>query len=354
MPVDTTPLHQPAGAQMPEGSAGPSSIEVMHIEVMHAVEQFVAEQLNLLKPVAESWQPTDFLPDATKETWLDEVARCRRQAQGLSDEVLVVLVGDMVTEEALPSYQTWLNRAAGMADATGVSQNPWARWTRGWTAEENRHGDLLNRYLYLSGRVEMRAVERTTQYLLRNGFNPNIDRDPYQGLIYTAFQERGTKISHRNVAQLAHASGDHTLGKICHAIAGDEARHEEAYKRFVAKIFEVDPAGAVRAFAAMMRAHVVMPAQLMADGEGEDLFGRFAGVAERLGVYTLRDYAENVAHLVDYWKIRALTGLRGAASADQDYLGGLAQRHARIAERIASRQAGRQKSAFSWIFGRSV
>jgi len=324
------------------------------LEVMRTVEHFVEEQLSLLKPVEESWQPTDFLPDATRDTWYDEIAQCRQQAQGLSDEVLVVLVGDMVTEEALPSYQTWLNRVAGLTDATGASRNPWAQWTRGWTAEENRHGDLLNRYLYLSGRVEMRAVERTTQHLLRNGFNPDIGRDPYQGLIYTSFQERGTKISHRNVARLAQAGGDTTLGNICNAIAGDEARHEEAYKRFVGRLFETDPNGAVRAFAAMMRTRVVMPARLMADGEAKDLFGQFASVAERIGAYTLHDYAENIAHLVDYWKIPALTGLRGEAGAAQEYLGGLAQRHARLAERAAARQAEHQKAAFSWIFGRSV
>jgi acyl-[acyl-carrier-protein] desaturase len=32
----------------------------------------------------------------------------------------------------------------------------WAQWVRQWTSEENRHGDLLNKYLYLSGRVNMR------------------------------------------------------------------------------------------------------------------------------------------------------------------------------------------------------
>jgi len=90
----------------------------------------------------------------------------------LSDEILVVLVGDTVTEEALPSYQTMINRHAGLMDETGASNDPWARWTRGWTAEENRHGELLNRYLYLSGRVNMRAVEITTQHLIRNGFDP--------------------------------------------------------------------------------------------------------------------------------------------------------------------------------------
>ena len=31
------------------------------------------------------------------------------------------------------------------------------RWTRQWTAEENRHGDLMNKYCMLSGRVNMRV-----------------------------------------------------------------------------------------------------------------------------------------------------------------------------------------------------
>jgi hypothetical protein len=36
--------------------------------------------------------------------------------------------------------------------------------------EENRQiGDLLNKYLYLSGRVNMREVEMTTQHLISDG-----------------------------------------------------------------------------------------------------------------------------------------------------------------------------------------
>lgn len=58
----------------------------------------------------------------------------------------------MITEEALPSYHSMLNRLDEAGDRTGFDQGPWARWNRAWTAEENRHGDLLNKYLYLSGR----------------------------------------------------------------------------------------------------------------------------------------------------------------------------------------------------------
>ena len=124
----------------------------------------------------------------------------------------------------------------------------------------------------------LRAVEITTQHLIRNGFDPRTGNDPYLGLIYTSFQERATKISHGNTARLANQCGDETLGKICAMVTGDESRHEEAYKRFVGKIVEEDPAEAVLAFARMMKTTVAMPARLMEDGETPDLYDRFAAV----------------------------------------------------------------------------
>ena len=52
-----------------------------------------------------------------------------------------------------------------------VNGNGWSKWVRAWTAEENRHGDLLNKYLYLPGRVNMREMEVSTQYLISDGFD---------------------------------------------------------------------------------------------------------------------------------------------------------------------------------------
>ena len=112
----------------------------------------------------------------------------------------------MVTEEALPSYSVALNGL--VRDQEGTSPAPWARWLRGWTAEENRHGDLLNAYLRLTGRVNMRAVERTVHHLIANGFNPKSHADPYNLLVYTSFQERATRISHGNVGRSAARQGD--------------------------------------------------------------------------------------------------------------------------------------------------
>lgn len=320
-------------------------------EVIRSMDSFVGDNLgSLLKPVDESWQPNDYLPDMTSENWYEELREFRNRAVEIPDDVMVVLVGDMVTEEALPTYQTWLNRLEAVADNTGVSDNPWAQWSRGWTSEENRHGDLLNKYLYLTGRVDMRAIEVTTHYLIKHGFDPQTENDPYLGFIYTAFQERATKISHRNVGMLAKRAGEHHLHKICGLIAGDEARHERAYSLFMEKVFELDPAEAVLAFAKMMKKKITMPAILMYDGKTSDLFSKFSAVAQSIGVYTARDYADIIDHLVNRWKISALQGLSGAAAEAQDYLCGLGDRYRRLADRISF--SGTEK--FSWIFDREV
>ena len=325
-----------------------------HVDVVKSIEGFVEENLCLLREVEGSWQPSDILPDMTAEAWREDVQSLRDQAQGISDEILIVLVGNTVTEEALPTYQTMINRHPGVADETGTSDNSWARWTRGWTAEENRHGEILSRYLYLSGRIDMHAFEVTTQYLIRNGFDPRTDNDPYKGLIYTSFQERATKISHGNTALLANQSGDSTLGKICALVTGDESRHEEAYKRFVGKIMELDPSEAVLAFAQILKSTVTMPARLMADGVAADLFSQFAIVAQRIGIYTMRDYADIIEYLVAYWNIPSISGLTGKAAEAQDYLGGLAQRYKVLADKAEARLPQEPKVPFSWIFNRAV
>ncbi len=325
-----------------------------HEEVVNAMAGFVEEQLTWLNPIMDSWQPSDFLPNLTADAWEEPVQRLRAGAAGLSDELFVVLVGDTITEEALPSYQTMINRHEGLGDQTGASDQPWARWVRGWTAEENRHGQILTTYLYLSGRVNMRAVEVTTQHLIRNGFDPKTANDPYKGLIYTSFQERATRVSHGNVAKLANRSGDTVLGKICNLVAGDEARHEEAYKGFVKQLLALDPRGTLVAFAQMMKTKVTMPARLMSDGVERDLFSRFSMAAQRLGVYTARDYANIIEHLVTYWQIPGMSGLSGAAAQAQEYLCGLAAHYDRFAERIEGRPATHSKTPLSWVFGRSV
>lgn len=304
-------------------------------EVMGMLAGFVAQtvETSLLDP-DDCWQPTDFLPDFSKSDVMDEVVQLRQRTDNIPDSVISSLVGNMITEEALPSYQTYFNLMVN-EDRDLTSTNGWVRWSRAWTAEENRHGDLLNKYLYLSGRCDMKKVEQTIHRLIYNGFNPQTNNDPYKAIVYTSFQERATKISHVNTGKLADKAGDNTLSRICKTIAGDEARHEKAYKTFMTKIFEIDPNGALKSFEEMMRKQIVMPAVLMAEGaKNPNIFNDFSAITQKIGVYTTWDYANIIDHLIKLWKVETIGGLQDGMAKAQDYLCNLADRYKKIAERM--------------------
>jgi len=330
-----------------------------HVEVINDFDHVVNAMVDnvLLDTGEDSWQPQDYLPDLSKEGWLEEVQELRGMAAEIPDEVLVVLIGDMVTEEALPTYQTLLNTFEGCDDPTGTTDNAWARWSRGWTSEENRHGDLLNKYLYLGGRTDMRSIEVTIQHLITSGFNPGAEKDGYRGFVYTSFQERATKVSHGNVGRLARKCGDSNLATICTKIAGDEARHERAYQTFVTEILKRDPNGLLKVFGDIMRGQIVMPAELMTDGIDAELYENFANVAQRLEVYTAIDYAEIVGHLVKIWDLEHIEGLSSEGEKERDYLCNLPRRYTRLAERSMNKRSSEDKDplkSFNWIYGRKV
>lgn len=329
----------------------PAEIPGSQREVLRGLEGFVADNLFHLLTVDKAWQPTDYLPDLTAEDWREQIERVREPAGALSDGVLVVLVADMVTEEALPSYSIALNILA--EDYEGTSDRPWAKWLRGWTAEENRHGDLLNAYLRLTGRVDMRTVEVTVHHLINNGFAARSYPDLYGGLVYTAFQERATKISHANVGKLANCEGSAVLTRICQKIAGDEARHEAFYTAMMDRVFDQDAAGGMVTTMNLLRRVISMPGRLMFDGKDPNLFEHFAAVAQRLGVYTVDDYATIVEHLVKTWNLAARS-VSGKAARAQEFL----CRHAETCRSKAVEIAEMVKTAppiqFAWIFGRTA
>ena len=314
------------------------------------VMRFVGDKIDTLmgeylKPIETNWQPTDFLPDTTQENFLDEVKLLRESTRELPYDYVAVLIGDTITEEALPTYESWL------MDMEGVDQgeaNGWSRWIRGWTAEENRHGDLLNKFLYLSGRVNMRAMEVSTQYLIADGFDIGTGRDPYRNFIYTSFQELATNVSHRRTATLAKQAGCPQLSKICGVIASDEMRHAKAYKAFVSQIFEVDPSEMMLAFEDMMRKKIVMPAHFLRETGVKigQTFSHFSDAAQRMGVYTTQDYIDIADSLLVDWNLASMTDLNDAGQRARDYLMALPNRLRRVAERT---KVPMLEYPFSWI-----
>jgi len=322
------------------------SLQNIRKEVMKTLEKNIDTFVDkFLIPAEKIWQPTDFLPNSQKDTFIDEIKEIQELSKDLSDDFWVVLVGDTITEEALPTYESWL------LDIDGISQQPdngWAKWIRSWTAEENRHGDTLNKYLYLSGRINMREVEITTQHLISDGFDIGTASDPYKNFIYTSFQELATYISHNNVAKIARKKGHKALAKMSKIIAGDEMRHHVAYTEFVRQIFAIDPSEMMLAFQHMMKHKIVMPALHLRESfcQKGSLFNDFSTIAQRVGVYTGFDYIDILRKLNVAWEIEKITNLTVEAEKARDYLLKLPDRMYRITERII---IPKTKFQFKWL-----
>lgn len=323
------------------------NISQTRLEVMHFLGQSMNSFIDsFLKPIDTNWQPSDLLPDSANENFLAEVKELRLQCRELPYDYLAVLIGDIITEEALPTYETWLMDIEGIGQ---TNKSGWSKWIRMWTAEENRHGDLLNKYVYLSGRVNMRQMEISTQYLIADGMEIGTARDPYRNFVYTSFQEMATNISHRRTASLSKQYGNNQLSKICGIIAADEARHAKAYRSFIQRIFEIDTSEMMLAFEDMMRKKIVMPAHFLRQ-QGEKIgttFSHFSDAAQRLGVYTTIDYTDILESLIKEWDIGNMRSLTDAAERARDYLMGLPDRFRRVAERTTIKSP--LEYEFNWI-----
>jgi acyl-[acyl-carrier-protein] desaturase len=323
------------------------NIKYTRLEVMAFLEKKMDTIIDtFLKKIDDNWQPADLLPDSSRDTFYAEIKELQMECKELPYDYLAVLVGDIITEEALPSYETWL------MDVEGIGKNNnggWSKWVRMWTAEENRHGDLLNKYVYLSGRINMRQMEISTQYLLADGVDNGAASDPYRNFVYTSFQELATNISHRRTATLAKQYGNNQLSKICGVIAADELRHAKAYKSFISSIFEIDASEMMIAFEDMMRKKIVMPAHFLRQ-QGEKIgasFTHFSDAAQRLGVYTTIDYTDILESLIAEWNVPNITGITDAAEKARDYLMALPERFRRIAERSTIKAP--LEYEFNWI-----
>lgn len=322
----------------------------LRLEVMDTIGKSMDDLLaKYLKPIESNWQPADLLPDARNPEFIAEINEIQELAKEMDYDLLTVLIGDTITEEALPTYETWLMDIEGINQQYNENNpNGWSKWIRGWTAEENRHGDLLNKYLFLCGRVDMREMEVTTQHLINDGFDIGTGRNPYKNFVYTSFQELATNISHRRVASLVKKTGNTLLAKINGIIAADEARHASAYSDFVKRIFELDPSQMMTSFEDMMRRKIVMPAHFMrqsGDKVGE-LWSHFSDAAQRTKVYTAQDYINILSSLIKDWDIDKITDLNEAGEKARDYIMALPNRLQNITNRM---QEPEKEFEFKWI-----
>jgi len=324
-------------------------------EAVRELEPFVRERLKYLIRDRRKWWASDFFDFMEKEKagedeCLRRLKNLRDEAEALSNEELVVLVGNEVTEEALPNYSRRLANA--FPDPTGISQNAWNIWGRGWEAEEKQHGIVLDHYLFLTGRVNQKAVVQSTVSLIDRGMKdqPGI----FRGLLYPAFQEPATALSHKNMADKARKRGIESLYDICIKIAGDESRHAKFYSDVVAELMRIAPERMMIEYRRLMKDGVVMPAMNMTDGnftEPPTLFKHFAAVASKIGVYTISDYANIIEKLNNTLGVGILS-VNGAAGEAQEYMCDFPGRLRKRADIKKIKIA--KPVAFDWIYGRTA
>jgi acyl-[acyl-carrier-protein] desaturase len=96
------------------------SIKNIRLEVMQFLEKNVDSFVDqFLIPVEKIWQPSDFLPNSESDTFLDEVKELREIAKDLPYDFWVALVGDTITEEALPTYESLLKHVFNSSKSSG-------------------------------------------------------------------------------------------------------------------------------------------------------------------------------------------------------------------------------------------
>ena len=305
-------------------------------EVLADLEQSVKGFIEKHETRRDLWFSSEFLPAG--QTDLDDVSvdELRDRARGLPDPARVAITLNILTEEGLPHFHRLIAEHLG-------SSTFWNLWNKLWTAEEDRHGNILRDYVRDSRLLNFTILERMQFEYIRSGFSPEWGGDPYKVFIYTTCQEKATQISHANTGKLA-ADQEPLLHAITQKIAQDESKHYAFYLNVFREILARDPNQAL-ASAAQIMPSIDMPGISIAN------FNEFADVVRRAGIYGPRDYKKIVEHLISLWQIDVMTYLNEFGRKAQEKIMSIPTRLERVAELIELRSKAKS-FRFDVIYGR--
>ncbi len=305
-------------------------------EVLSDMEGAVNDLLAKHLSKRELWYPSEFLP-ANQGTDNDkQIAELRKRAGGISDSARVALSLNILTEEGLPHFHRLVAHALG-EDPT------WREWNGVWTAEEDRHGNILRDYIRDSRLLNFSTLERLQFDYVRSGFHPPWNGDPYKIFVYTSAQEKATFVSHTNTGKLI-GEQEPLLYTITQKIAQDESRHYAFYLNVFKEIIARDPNVALECAADVMPS-IEMPGISMQN------FNDYADVVRRCGIYGPRDYQKIVEQLIGSWNIEFMTQLNEIGRRAQDKIMSIPARLQKVADHIESR-INAKSFRFDVIFGR--
>lgn len=292
------------------------------LDVLAAATPAVEALIDRHEHGRRDWLPGE-LVDFSDDARLPALVDLRDRARGLAPAIKVSVMLNLLTEEGLPHFHRIIAEHVGTLDI-------WRRWTRLWTAEEDRHGNVMRDYVRDAALFKPGALDRLQFDFLNTGFDPDWAGSPYRLLAYTSLQERATQISHANTARLAGAE-EPLLQKVLARLAADEARHCAFYRDAFALALADDPDGALLELARVAPT-LSMPGGTIAG------FQMMAEVERQAGVFGPREYAAMVAESLASWGIGAIEPQRGEARRARDDLMVLPARLTVLADRLDQRR----------------
>lgn len=307
-------------------------------EVLLCLESNVKDWIQSHLSKRKLWLSSDFLPADEKmsDDQQKNLDALRDRTRGIDDAVRVALAVNLLTEEGLPHFHSLINKHLG-------DDTFWNKWTNMWTAEEDRHGNVIRDYVRDSRVFNFREVEMMQYHYQESGFNPDWQKDPYKVFVYTTLQERATQISHKNTGKLA-GENEPLLNGILSSIAADEAKHFTFYRNVFKEILSIDPNRALQSAVAIMPA-IDMPGIAMPN------FRDMAEVIRRVGIYGPWDYKSIVEDAIKFWNIELITGLNDIASKAQEKILAIPERLKKIAEYLEQKTTSKTFS-FEFIYNR--
>ena len=306
------------------------------IEVLDDLEDTVRDLMEVHERKRELWFPVDLLGPAPDECPDTHLAALRARAAGIPDSARAALALNLLTEEGLPHFHRLL--AVYLGD-----DSFWRSWNNLWTAEEDRHGQVLHDYARDTRLLQQRKLEEMQFEYLRAGFHPEWDRDPYRVFAYTTVQERATQFSHSETGKIV-AEYEPQLASILSQVAKEEARHYTFYRTVFGEILKRDPDQALHSASFILPA-IDMPGVTMPG------FRELADVIRRAGIYGPRDYLRIVQEQIRYWRVESLEGLNELGRKAQEKIMGIPARLKRIAEHMETRSKSKTFS-FEVVFNR--
>jgi acyl-[acyl-carrier-protein] desaturase len=300
-------------------------------DLLAELEPKAEEYLNRHVAMAKEWFPHEYIPysvgrDFDKEPWTPDHARLTGVAQ-TAFEV------NLLTEDNLPSYHYEIRTMFNRKDSA------WLDWVHRWTAEEGRHSIVLRDYLVVTRNIDPVQLERGRMAVLQTGYDSD-GKDTLHGMAYVAFQERATRISHRNTGRY---SSDPVADRIMARISADENLHMVFYRDMVSAAMEVRPSETVRAIA-----DEVMMFQM--PGAGMPEFQRKAVQIAKAGIYDMRIHHDDVIWpLLRHWNFFEVGGLDDDAETarigTRNFLAELDKLASRYEEKRAVKQARAAKAS---------